>query len=311
VLPDLTLSPGAFSQISSILVSNGLALSNGAVKVERVSGTAPYYAYAVVNDQATADGSFIEAIPSNPPSPIPSTTLPVVVETSAYSTELVLTNFSSTNRTLNFTWVAPALTGGKAIFSIALLPNEQQILPGFVQLLRDRGTVTDARGPSFAGPLFVSDATGDLRGVSVTARILSSLGAGRAGVALPSTPSGSEATTPVWLCGLQQNATTRSNLALVNTGSVDASPSDFRIDLYDGTNGMKVASPVATVPAKGFVQIDRILASYAPGVTQGCALVTRTSGANPFLAYAVLNDGASPGQRSGDGAYVTSLPASP
>ncbi|MBK9064588.1 MAG: hypothetical protein IPL89_15555 [Acidobacteria bacterium] len=310
-LPDVTLPPGGFSQISSILVSNGLALSNGYVRVERISGTAPFYAYAVVNDQATADGSFIQPIAASPASQIASTTLPVVVETPAYSTELVLTNFSATARTLNFTWVAPALSGGRATLSVNLLPNEQQILPGFVQLLRDRGAVTDTRGPSFAGALFVSDSTGDLRGIAISARILSALGGGRVGVALPSYPSGSESTTPVWLCGLQQNATTRSNLALVNMGSVDASPSTFRIDLYDGTNGAKVASPVASVPAKGFVQIDRILASYAPGVTQGCALVTRTSGSSPFLAYAVLNDGTAPGQRSGDGAYVASVPASP
>ncbi|MBK9963870.1 MAG: hypothetical protein IPP07_02780 [Holophagales bacterium] len=308
-LPDITLSPGAFSQISSILVSNGLDLSNGYVRVERISGTAPFYAYAVVNDQATADGSFIQPIAASPPSQIASTTLPVVVETSTYSTELVLTNFSAATRTLNFTWVAPALTGGKAVFPITLLPGEQQILPGFVQLLRNRGAVTNPSGPSFAGALFVSDSTGDLRGVAISARILSALGRGRVGVALPSYPSGSESTTPVWLCGLQQNETTRSNLALVNVGSVDSSPNDFRIDLYDGANGAKIASPVASVPAKGFVQIDRILASYAPGVTQGCALVTRTSGSSPFLTYAVLNDGASPGQRSGDGAYVASVPA--
>ena len=128
-------------------------------------------------------------------------------------------------------------------------------------------------------------------------------------MALPSYASGSESSAPVWLCGLQQNAETRSNLALVNVGSADSSASDFRIDLYDGASGAKVASPVATVPARGFAQIDRILAAYAPGVPQGCALVTRTSGSNPFLAYAVLNDGAQPGQRSGDGAYVASVPA--
>ena len=28
------------------------------------------------------------------------------------------------------------------------------------------------------------------------------------------------------------------------------------------------------------------------------------SGANPFLAYGVVNDGGAPGQRSGDGAYL-------
>ena len=311
VLPDVTLTPGGFSQISGVLASNGLSLSNGYVKVERIAGTAPFYAYAVVNDQATADGSFIEPIAATPAAPISSTTLPVVVETSSYSTELVLTNFSASPRTLKFTWVAPALTSGKATLSISLLPGEQQILPAFVQLLRDRGAVSDPPGPSVAGALFVSDATSDLRGVAISARILSALGNGRAGVALPSYPSGSESTAPVWLCGLQQNAETRSNLALVNVGSVDSSPSSFRIDLYDGASGAKVASPVATVPAKGFVQIDRILAVYAPGVAQGCALVTRTSGSNPFLAYAVLNDGSQPGQRSGDGAYVASRPLAP
>jgi len=32
--------------------------------------------------------------------------------------------------------------------------------------------------------------------------------------------------------------------------------------------------------------------------------VTRISGNNPFIAYAVINDGSGPGGRSGDGAFV-------
>ena len=44
-LPDVPLSAGGFSQISGILTSNGLNLSNGWVKVERVSETAPFYTY--------------------------------------------------------------------------------------------------------------------------------------------------------------------------------------------------------------------------------------------------------------------------
>jgi hypothetical protein len=36
-LPDITLSPGGFRQINQVLVSNGLSLSNGYVRVERVS----------------------------------------------------------------------------------------------------------------------------------------------------------------------------------------------------------------------------------------------------------------------------------
>jgi len=303
-LADVTLSPGGFAQISGILVSNGLSLGSGYVRVERLSGSAPFYAYAVINDQATSDGSFVEPIVASPVSPIASMTLPALVETAAYATELILTNVSSTPRTLRFTWVSSSLTGGQARFSIPLLPGEQQLLPAFVQLLRDRGVVTDPPGPSFAGALFASDDSGDLRGVSIAARITSTSTGGHYGVFLPTFPSGSEATTAAWLFGLQQNAETRSNLALVNTGSFDASPSTFRIDLFDGSTGGKTGSLVSTVPAKGFVQIDRILANYAPGTNSGYALVTKTSGNNPFLAYAVLNDGTEPGRRSGDGAFV-------
>jgi hypothetical protein len=54
------------------------------------------------------------------------------------------------------------------------------------------------------------------------------------------------------------------------------------------------------------MQIGTILAQYAPGTTQGYARVTRTSGTNPFIVYAVINDGGQPGERSGDGAFISS-----
>jgi hypothetical protein len=47
--------------------------------------------------------------------------------------------------------------------------------------------------------------------------------------------------------------------------------------------------------------------SIFPGVTQGYAKVTRTSGNNQFITYAVVNEGANPGDRSGDGALIASL----
>ena len=56
-LPDVVIPPGGFHQIDQILVSNGLSLANGYVRIERVSGTGPYYAYAVINDESNSDGS--------------------------------------------------------------------------------------------------------------------------------------------------------------------------------------------------------------------------------------------------------------
>ncbi|MBK6406113.1 MAG: S8 family serine peptidase [Holophagales bacterium] len=306
-LPDVTLTPGGFSQISGILASNGLSFSNGFVKVERVSGSAPFNAYGVINDQANSDGSFVEPVPANPAAAIAGATLPVVVETSAFSTELVLTNFSGASRTLQCTYVAAPLPGGQITFDLPLFPNEQQILPAFVQVLRSRGFISGGPGATFAGALFVRDATGDLRGVSIGARTSSVGGGGRYGLFYSAVPYGAEATTAAWLYGLQQNADNRTNLALVNVGSADASTDTFHIDLYDGATGQKAGETDATVPAKGFFQIGAILGAYAPGVTSGYAKVTRTSGNNPFVAYAVINDGGQPNQRSGDGAFVSAV----
>ena len=124
-------------------------------------------------------------------------------------------------------------------------------------------------------------------------------------------PQGAGFTGSAWVDGLQQNEENRSNLALVNTGEVDDSDSIFEIDIYDGETAMLVKTVTTsdnaedtTVAAKGFHQINGILRKYAPGTTQGYVRIRRVSGANPFLAYGVVNDGGSPGQRTGDGAYI-------
>src|SRR5262249_11250951 len=138
VLPDERLSPGEFKQFNQILISNGLSLNNGYVRVERVGGKAPYYAYAVINDQINSDGSFV------PPVPEAGTglTLPVIVETDSFSSELVIANWSELQKTVQFGYVADAIStfGSEALFALTLNPGEQRIIPDFVQYLRDQGT---------------------------------------------------------------------------------------------------------------------------------------------------------------------------
>jgi hypothetical protein len=302
---DITLPPGGFWQVSGILARNGRSLTNGYVKVERIAGTAPFYAYGVINDQVNSDGSWVQPVPANPAAAVTGLTLPVLVETSAFSSELVVTNLSSSSRTLYGTWVASALTWGLATFEMSLLPNEQQILPAFVQVLRDRGNVTDPPGPVFAGAVFFTDDTGDLRGLAVGARTSTPQDGGRYGVFYSAVPAGAEATTATWLYGLRQDAENRTNMALVNVGSVDSSTDTFRIQVFDGATGqLSGTAEGVTVPATGFVQINLVLSRFAPTVSNGYALVTKTSGNNPFIAYAVINDGGLPGDRSGDGAFV-------
>ena len=112
--------------------------------------------------------------------------------------------------------------------------------------------------------------------------------------------------TSAWVFGLQQNSENRTNLAIVNTGETDANDDTFVIDLYDGATGIlvKTTDPII-LKARGWIQIGTIL-NNALGVQQGYAQVRRTDGNNPFITYAVINDGAGPGQRTGDGAFIGS-----
>jgi hypothetical protein len=108
-LPDEVLPTGGFKQISGVLASNGLSLSNGYVRIQRINGTAPYYAYAVINDQVNSDGSFVPPILESSLVGHTRLTLPVVVEASSFSSELVITNWSGTAKTLRCRYVSDAI----------------------------------------------------------------------------------------------------------------------------------------------------------------------------------------------------------
>ncbi len=307
-LPDVVLSPGGFSQVSGILASNGLSLANGYVRVERVSGSAPYYAYGVINDQANSDGSFVPPVADGSLAGVAGLTVPVLVEAGAFTSELTATNRSGVTKTLHLTYVASAIAAGSAATDLVLKSGQQTILPNFVQTLRDKGLVGPA-GPAFAGALFVTVAGGDVDGIFVGVRTSAPGGGGRYGVFYGGVPNGATSTTSAWIYGLQQNEENRTNLAIVNTGETDGTDDTFTIDLYDGSSGKLVASvPPFALKAKEWRQFGTILAAYAPATPQAYAHVNRMSGVNPFIAYGVINDGAAPGLRTGDGAFIESAP---
>ena len=144
-----------------------------------------------------------------------------------------------------------------------------------------------------------------MSGIVIGARTGSEGGGGQYSVFYNAVPVGAAFSEVAWIDALQQNGENRSNLALVNTGEVDGSDSVFRLEIYDGETGMLVTT-IATrpIPARGWHQINGILGSYAPETRQGYIRILKVSGANPFLAYGVVNDGGAPGERSGDGAYL-------
>ena len=86
-----------------------------------------------------------------------------------------------------------------------------------------------------------------------------------------------------------------------------AASSTYRVEVFDGDLGTKAGETFVTnLPYERFIQIDRALMKIAPGVKNAFVRVTVVSGPNPFITYAVINDGSEPGKRSGDGAYIQS-----
>ena len=307
VLPDRMLAPGGFHQYNGILDEAGF--ENGYVKVERMRGTAAYYAYGVINDNFNSDGSFVFPVTESSLVGTSSQTLPVIVETRDFTSELTVTNFSDRARTLDLRFVADAIeTDGAASFSLTLQAGEQSILPNLVDHLRGQEvTGIGPAGRAFAGALFTRVSEGDMSGIVIGARTGSPGGGGQYGVFYNAVPDGSASTGSAWIYGLQQNATNRSNLALVNTGEVDDGDSVFSLDIYDGETGRLVKTVATkTIPARGWHQINGILRTHAPGTQQGYVRIRKLSGNNPFLAYGVVNDGGAPGERSGDGAFLPS-----
>ena len=302
VLPDRTLAPGGFYQYNEILKMAGF--DNGYVKVERVEGTAPYYAYGVINDNFNSDGSFVFPLTESSLVGSSGQTLPVIIETGNFQSELTITNFSASDKTVDFSFVAEAVdtADDTATFSLELKAGEQRVLPNIVEKLRRQEVDGIGRANrAFVGALFASVSEGDISGIVIGARTGSpDERGGQYSLFYNGVPYGSASVESAWIYGLQQNAENRSNLALVNTGEIDDSSSTFEITIYDGSGERQPRTRSVTLGPRRWTQENGILGN----IRQGYVQVRKTSGDNPFVAYGVVNDGGRPGERSGDGAFL-------
>ena len=303
------LPPGGFHQYNGIL--NLAAFDNGYVKVERVEGASPFYAYGVINDNFNSDGSFVFPLTASSLTGTTAQTLPVIVETGEFTSELTVTNFSEEPKTLLFSFVADRLStpDRTARFRLKIGAGQQRIIPDVIDTqLRRKGVegVSSSRG-GLAGALFARVERGDMSGIVIGARTSSSDGrGGHYGVFYHAAPYGGAFLKEAWVDGLQQDGENRSNLALVNTGEVNGSASVFHLEIYNGETGMLEETVVTKpIPARRQHQINGILLRSNPETRQGYIRIEKVSGENPFLAYGVVNDGGAPGERSGDGAYLT------
>ena len=302
ILPDFALAPGGFHQYNGILKEAGF--DNGYAKVERVEGKAPFYAYGVINDQANSDGSFVFPLTASSLVGSSGQTLPVVIETGNFQSELTITNISASDKTVDFSFVAEAVdtSDDTATLSLELKAGEQRVLPNIVEKLRRQEVHGIGRANrAFVGALFASVSEGDMSGIVIGARTGSpDERGGQYSLFYNGVPYGSASTESAWIYGLQQNKENRSNLALVNTGEIDDSSSTFEITIYDGSGERQPRTNRVTLGPRRWTQENGILGNIGQGYVQ----VRKTSGDNPFVTYGVVNDGGRPGERSGDGAFL-------
>lgn len=302
VLPDVTLAPGQWRQLNGVLAEAGYA--NGWAQVTRVAGSDPFLAYAVFNDNGTSDGSYVSAVPADRPAG--SQVLPVLVESATFASELILANpgTKAVDVTLSFT-ESLAHPGGSFGGSVkeTLQPGEQRIISDAIEYLRGRGATIGPRGPSYSGALSASFSVGGVAAAGfVGARTSAASAAGRYGLFCTGSLANETAVSEAWVFGLVQDARSRSNLAFAN-GAANRGPVVLRYEVFDGSTGAKAGeSDDVTLGPGGWTQVSGVLSRYS--LSNGYVRVVKVSGTPGFLAYGVVNDGATSSSGTNDGSYV-------
>ena len=319
VLEDQTLEPGSFSEIEDVLRSNGLSLESGYVRVEKVEGQAPYYAYALLTDQGGSDGSFIAPVPEKATVGRKGQTLLAVEKTARFNSELVVTNWSESWKVVGFSILSDGIQYPLGARLLSLRPREQFMVPEFVSWLRNEGSGLPgffpglgAPGDNFSGSIFVTvsvDGVGDDSGFYMGVRNSTLMDGRRNGFVHAAVPYGDSHHTPAWVYGLRQDQQRQTDLGIVNTGELSDETSLFSVEIYDGETGMLVHTiEEVELEARKSIRLESILEQNVPETDQGYVRVSRISGSNPFVTFAVVTDGFQDSQSSGDAFFIYGVP---
>jgi hypothetical protein len=301
--PQITLGPGQWRQMNSVLREAGLV--DAFAIVRRVRGGGDFFAFGVINDNGTNDGSFLSSVPSS--RTMGNFIVPVIVDTLTFETELILANPSQSDwdvigqyrESLN---PAP----GSFLFQKRVSPGVQTIYPDIFEEVRASETGIPPAGPTYAGCLYddLSDDGLPPSPAYVGARVSTRGSGGRYGVFYPALDVRETAVNEAWIYGLRADDATRSNLALAAvTPCCSSTPLTFRIEVFDGPTGaLEGVLDSVTLDLWQFRQFDRVLDAW--GVRNGYVHIVRTGGAGRFVAYGILNDGGTPGAGTDDGSYI-------
>jgi len=190
-----------------------------------------------------------------------------------------------------------SLGSGSGYARATLGPGEQRFVPNLLEWLREERLPLPDDGSSRAGTLRVTFG-GGTGGVFAGVRTFTGDPRGGAGSYGVFTTGVVPVDGPVTVYGLRQDATQRSNLALVNGGDA---PLTLRVSLFGPLGEPLGALPDVTLGGWGWTQLAQPLAGKAES---GRAVVTRVGGGGPFSAYGVRNDAV-----TSDGSYLPPLSA--
>ncbi|MBL8111747.1 MAG: VCBS repeat-containing protein [Acidobacteria bacterium] len=278
-LGSVFLSQGERIQRNHLLRSAGVAARSGFLRVQRITGTAPYDVYAAVTHDS-GDGSTIPGfVPAGSRSR--SLVLPVITGGS-YQTRLILSNPGEREAQVRIQ------AGPKGLGIVLTIPGE-----GLIELedaTAALATLGLAISPQFTGPLFL-DVSGE--NVFIAAEVGPRAPGVPVSVLVPTVPTDETARDEAVLGNLWPKSDTRTNLAIVRA---DRSEGPMRVTIEHESYFGTVTIEDLEIPAAGITQI-------VPWGTI-TARIVRREGAGRFIAYAVVMDGGLPGQRSDDGYFL-------
>jgi hypothetical protein len=309
-LPDITLPPGGWAQINSVL--NRVGASHGYARVERVAGSGSFVAYGVVNDNMTGDGAYLEgrwAVWEDPPYRPDWYGLPVATDSAVTTTEVSFVNYAFDPggvRGALLCYQESLADSPKERVSV-IRPvgrGEQLVIPNVFDDLRALGGLgpAHARAGRLQCSLSCPFGCGDVASTLSVGRVLTraQAGAGRYAVSIPVMEEAAHRS--AWVLGLRHDLSVRSNLGLTNPDYGNPSPVGLSVDVFDGETGILAGTlDLPLLPPGGWTQVNSVLGRF--GVAQGYVRI-RALTPGPFYAYGVINDGASPGEGTGDASFV-------
>jgi hypothetical protein len=300
-LPDVTLRRAEWKQIAGVLATAGFpAPARGWVRVERIEGSSPFYAYAVVNEATTSDGSFVVPAAAGGADGLPGMIVPLVLETPELETEISVTNESASPLDLALEYHESIPSESVVSSAVTVAPGRQVFLPAFVDGLRRTGASLGVRGASGRyGSLRIRRSDGKaLTGLAVSARLATldgrfgtfvggiPQGTGTEGSVVEGNTSQPDGTTIVsWL---PATADATSDAFVLNAGPDSVSVCTSMRDPFVPTLFPCPEERVRTLGPGALLRLERPVDPTGRDI--GVFLAERFSGTGPLYAFGLLTD---------------------